>query len=74
MEANTIVSKAKDLKKEGNFREIVTLLQDYVNENSNDTDALALYCTSLAAKFYLDNGVNTTQLFGSTPRRFAAKR
>ena len=66
----TIITKAKELKKEGKYTEIVGLLKDYVKENPNDTDAFALYSTGIASTFYIDSNLNLEQLYGDVKTKY----
>ena len=70
MSTNDIVVKAKKLKTEGRIGEVIELLENYVQENESDREALALYCICVARKFYLDNNLAAEQLFGDSTIKY----
>lgn len=69
MDTNAIVERAKQLKEEADLDGVIELLTDYVEEN-DDKEAFALYSTSLASKFYLENNINTSDLFSDSVRKY----
>ncbi|MBR2029724.1 MAG: hypothetical protein IJ999_02330 [Clostridia bacterium] len=64
------IKKAKQLKTENRVEEIIELLEDWVNENSDNSELIALYYTSKAIDFFNKNKINADQLYGESKKTY----
>lgn len=65
MSKNEIVLKASQLDETHNCDAVVELLGEYVKENADDLEALALFQKNSAAKLMLDRNLNLDELYSS---------
>ena len=71
MSANEIVNKARLLDEDGNYEGVVALLQEYVKENPNDRDAMALYQSNQSNKLLGEGNADLEQLIKTDETRFS---
>ena len=70
MSTNEIISKARKLYDEENYERVVEVLKEYVKGNCVDRVALALYYKSSITQTFLDEFVDTQNLYGSAEERY----